>query len=90
MNDTVCPYSTTMQELEDFGLACLCGGENFERVIVKRPSASAYVTEFVACVSCRVMFHLPLVAGAGDPQFKDDAAKAAKDYRKPSRKPGRR
>jgi len=45
---------------DDFGLSCPCGSENFERVVVHRHGQPDYVTEFVACVLCKVMFHLPV------------------------------
>jgi hypothetical protein len=45
---------------DDFGLSCPCGSENFERVVVRRQGQPDYVTEFVACVLCKVMFHLPV------------------------------
>lgn len=71
------------------GLACACGGERFERVVVQRKFAAPYRTDFAACVQCRAMFHVP----AGDVgeaerlrQFKEDAKVAAADYRKPSRR----
>jgi hypothetical protein len=41
---------------------CACGSETFERVVVTRPEGRPYVTEFVACTHCRVMFHRPLMA----------------------------
>jgi len=38
---------------------CTCGSEAFERVAVSRPDAKPYVTEFVACAHCRVMYYRP-------------------------------
>lgn len=38
---------------------CACGSQSFERVVVTRLEADHYVTEFVACTHCRVMFHRP-------------------------------
>jgi hypothetical protein len=78
---------------DDFGLSCACGSEDFERVVVRRRGRSDYVTEFVACVVCKVMFHAPAVKPADDggASLKRDAAVAALDYRKPGRhKPPRR
>jgi hypothetical protein len=72
--------------LEDFGLVCQCGGENFERVTVRRPGQSPYVTDFVACTGCKVMFWLPANTIMQDPEFKNDAADAARFYKKPSRR----
>jgi len=72
---------------DDFGLSCPCGSENFERVVVRRQGQPDYVTEFVACVLCKVMFHLPAVKQLDDggASLKRDAALAALDYRKPGR-----
>ena len=36
------------------------GSENFERVVVRRHGQPDYVTEFVARVVCKVMFHVPV------------------------------
>lgn len=41
-------------------LACLCGCENFERVIVRRLPNEPFVTDFVACVGCRAVYYSPL------------------------------
>ena len=41
-------------------LLCLCGSENFERVVVERRPHAAVVTDFVACVGCRAMYLAPL------------------------------
>ena len=49
----------------DFGLVCQCGAENFERVIVRRPGRDPYVTDFVACVGCKAVFHLAAYAETG-------------------------
>lgn len=67
----------------DFGLSCPCGSENFERVLVRRAGLADYATDFVACVLCRVMFHLPNRPSPVDPTLERDAAIAAKLYRKP-------
>lgn len=40
----------------DVGLACLCGSENFERVVVQREPAALIVTDFVACIGCSAMY----------------------------------
>ena len=42
------------------GLACVCGSENFERVIVQRKPAAPIVTDFVACVECCAMYWSPI------------------------------
>ena len=41
------------------GLSCLCGYENFERVVVERVPNRPIVTDFVACVGCRAMYFAP-------------------------------
>ena len=70
----------------DFGLVCQCGHENFERVIVRRPGRDPHVSDFVACVGCKAVFHLAAYSETGDAQFKSDAAYAAGAYRKPGRR----
>jgi hypothetical protein len=39
--------------------ACLCGGREFERVTIDRPGG-AYVTQFLACRNCGVMYYAPI------------------------------
>ena len=41
-------------------LVCLCGFENFERVVAQRKPNLPVVTDFVACVGCRTMYYVPL------------------------------
>lgn len=65
-------------------LACACGSENFERIVVQRPGQADYRTDFVACVFCRVMFHMP-ISGA-DATLERDAAIAARFYKKSGRR----
>jgi hypothetical protein len=38
---------------------CLCGSIAFDRVKVDRPDGSQYVTAFLACCRCGVMYHRP-------------------------------
>jgi len=40
-------------------LACPCGYENFERVVVYRNPHPPIVTDFVACVGCKAMYWAP-------------------------------
>jgi hypothetical protein len=40
-------------------LVCLCGHENFQRVVVQRKPNPPIVTDFVACVGCRAMYFAP-------------------------------
>jgi hypothetical protein len=44
----------------DLGLVCLCGYENFERVVVQRAPHAPIVTDFVACVGCKSMYFAPM------------------------------
>jgi hypothetical protein len=55
-------------------------------VIVRRPGRDPYVTDFVAYVACKAVFHLAAYAETGDAQLKSDAAYAAGAYRKPGRR----
>ncbi len=43
----------------ELDLVCLCGHENFERVVVQRRPHGPIVTDFVACVGCRAMYWAP-------------------------------
>ena len=38
---------------------CHCGSQNFYRIPVDRPGRAPYITDFVACAECRLMFHFP-------------------------------
>jgi hypothetical protein len=60
--DTVCSYSILMQYADDLRDDCLCGGQQFDRVTVDRPGG-AYVTQFLACRSCGVMYFAPIKPG---------------------------
>lgn len=42
------------------GIVCVCGYENFERVVVERRASGTIVTDFLACVGCRAMYFVPL------------------------------
>ncbi len=66
-------------------LICLCGYENFQRVIVQRKPNPPIVTDFVACVGCLAMYYAPAAAVPVDPALERDAAIAARDYVKPGR-----
>jgi len=41
-------------------IACPCGFENFERIVVQRKPHPPIVTDFVACVGCKTMYWAPL------------------------------
>ena len=41
-------------------LACPCGYENFERIVVQRKPHPPVVTDFVACVGCKAMYFAPV------------------------------
>ena len=88
MRDTVHPSSIALKcsVLEEFGLVCQCGGENFERVTVRRAGQATYVTDFVSCTSCKVMFWLAANTIMQDPEFRNDAVSAARFYKKPGRR----
>ena len=60
--DTVCSSSILMQEADDASEDCLCGGKQFERVTVDRPGG-AYVTQFLSCRTCGVMYFAPIKPG---------------------------
>ena len=49
-----------MTLLEEFGAPCVCGAENFERIVVERVIARPVVTDLVACVECRCVYYAPL------------------------------
>ena len=38
---------------------CTCGAQNFERIVVERRGLAPYLTSFVACAECRVMYYVP-------------------------------
>ena len=38
---------------------CLCGSIDFDRVAIDRPDGNKYVTAFLACQRCGVMYHSP-------------------------------
>lgn len=40
----------------------MCGSQTFERISVTRSDGSPDVTEFVACIHCRAMYHRPATA----------------------------
>ena len=39
--------------------SCLCGSIQFTLVVVTHENGERYVTEFVSCLTCGVMFHRP-------------------------------
>ena len=45
---------------EEFGAPCVCGADNFERIVVERVLARPVVTDLVACVECRCVYYAPL------------------------------
>jgi hypothetical protein len=57
-------------------LVCLCGFENFERVVVRRKPHDPIVTDFVACVGCRAMYFAP-ISLADPPERKRGASMGA-------------
>ena len=72
-------------ESETESPTCACGGQSFQRVVVGRGEAEPYVTEFVACEHCRVMYHRPLRPRRSDsegPSVDDWAARYRKSVRR--------
>jgi len=49
-----------MATFEEFGSPCVCGAENFERIVVERVLSRPVVTDLVACVECRCVYYSPL------------------------------
>jgi len=47
-------------EDREFGAPCVCGAENFQRVIVERVFGRLVVTDLVACVECWCVHFSPL------------------------------
>ena len=45
---------------EYFPGECLCGSIDFERIVVQRRPNAPITTDFVACLSCRAMYFVPL------------------------------
>ncbi len=43
----------------DVHQTCLCGSVHFDRIEVERPDGSRYVTAFLGCRRCGVMYHSP-------------------------------
>jgi hypothetical protein len=48
-----------MPDRPDYFRCPLCRGVTCERVIVKRPNGTAYVTAFFSCTVCTLMFRDP-------------------------------
>ena len=42
------------------GFPCVCGCENFQRVIVERVLSKPVITDLLACVECRCVYYSPL------------------------------
>lgn len=54
-----------MPDRPDFFRCPLCRGVTWERVIVKRPNGTSYVTAFYSCTVCTLMFRDPLALTRG-------------------------
>lgn len=70
-------------------LACSCGSESFQRVVVRRLDGTSFVTEFMSCVACHAMFHAgpdPSIDRERHRRLMADVFQAAKAYRKPGRR----
>ena len=53
-------YREQVATFEEFGSPCVCGAENFERVVVERVLSRPVVTDLIACVECRCVYYSPL------------------------------
>lgn len=49
-----------MATFEEFGAPCMCGAENFQRVVVERVPSRPVVTDLIACVECHCVYYSPL------------------------------
>ena len=54
-----------MPDRPDYFRCPLCRGVTCERVIVKRPNGTSYVTAFFSCTVCTLMFRDPLALTRG-------------------------
>jgi len=61
------PVVSPMPPYEEFGSPCVCGCENFERVIVERVVDRPVITDLLACVECRCVYYSPLPRPAPAP-----------------------
>ena len=62
-------YPEQVATFEEFGSPCVCGAENFERVVVERVLSRPVVTDLVACVECRCVYYSPLPKPAAAPSL---------------------
>ena len=60
-------YREQVATFEEFGSPCVCGAENFERVVVERVLSRPVVTDLIACVECRCVYYAPLPRPAPTP-----------------------
>ena len=60
-----------MSDDEEIGSPCVCGCENFERVIVGRVVDRPVITDLLACVECRCVYYSPLPRPAPHYRAKD-------------------
>lgn len=75
-----------MPDRPDFFRCPLCKGVTCERVIVKRPNGTAYVTTFFSCTVCTLMFRDPraLTRGFEDrPRNDSQSASSQSQSRQP-------
>jgi hypothetical protein len=54
-----------MPDRPDYFRCPLCRGVTCERVVVRRPNGSTYMTSFYSCTVCTVMFRDPLALTRG-------------------------
>jgi hypothetical protein len=69
-----------MPDRSDYFRCPLCRGVTCERVVVKRPNGTAYVTAFFSCTVCTLMFRDPLALTRGfEDRPRNDSKSAAPD-----------
>jgi len=79
-------YPEQVATFEEFGSPCVCGAENFERVVVERVLSRPVVTDLIACVECRCVYYSPLPKPAAAPKpAKDGESETAPEA--PIRRP---
>jgi hypothetical protein len=73
-----------MPDRPDFFRCPLCRGVTWERVIVKRPNGTSYVTAFFSCTVCTLMFRDPRALTRGFEDRPRDRSSEVRNDSKPS------
>jgi hypothetical protein len=68
-----------MPDRPDYFRCPNCKGVNYQRVTVKRPNGTTYMTQFFACTICTVMFLDPLAFTRGFEDRPQSASRPAAD-----------